>query len=135
MSIARIVTANDLNALKASSGLRPRLNMHETFQDPVQQMLVVMRQGEERLPHANGRELTQIIKEGHGEMLIYNDAGEIIERFKINPDENFCYTLPAGVFHTRKIFSDVMVFFEILAGPYACGMKDVTELRAGAAPA
>lgn len=106
--------------------MRPRLNLHVSAADPVQKMIVVMRQGEERKPHANARELTQIIIDGHGYLLIYDEAGKEIERTHIGPLTNFCYTLPPNTLHTKKIYSESMTFIEIMKGPYLA--DDVREL-------
>lgn len=124
--IASIVSSAELSALKVAGRVRPRLNLHQSADDPVQKMIVVMRQGEERKPHANARELTQFILEGHGYLLIYDDAGKEIERFHIGRNTIPCYTLPPNTWHTKKIYSESMTFIEIMKGPYLPG--DVREL-------
>lgn len=124
---------DDLEAMvNDTKRVRPRINMHETFQDPAQHMIVVMRQGEERPPHANGRELTQIILAGFGYLEIFDDAGALVEQFEIGARGTFAYKLAPNVWHTRKIISPFMAFIEILPGPYACSLEhpDVRELPA-----
>ena len=126
--IATVYGVETMYDLKNEERVRPRINLHESPHDPVQKMVYVMRQGEERKPHANARELTQIVLEGEGDLIIYDDTGDEVERYRIGPKTNFCYTLPAGTYHTKQVHSELMVFFEVMKGPYVAG--DVTELAA-----
>ncbi len=126
--IASIIGNELMYELKNDKSLRPRVNLHDSPHDPVQKMVYVMRQGEERKPHANARELTQIVLEGDGDLIIYDDTGEEVERYHIGPAAIFCYTLPPGTYHTKQVHSELMVFFEVMKGPYVAG--DVTELGA-----
>ena len=127
MSVAKVISRRDVISLQVSTKLRPRLNLHATFDDPVQKMIVVIRAGEELPPHANSRELTQVILEGTADMIIYDEAGKETERFQVDRHTNFCYTLPPGTYHTKRVYSERIVFFEVMAGPYVPG--DVVQLH------
>ncbi len=107
----------DLARLAAIDGPRPRICLHEGPQDLIQRMVVLMRKGEELPPHCIDRATTQLVLSGNGEMIIYDDKGNVTETFKIGGDGVLCYTLPAGCWHTKRLETD-MVFFEILPGPY-----------------
>lgn len=124
--IAKLISRSHVEALHANPRARPRFNLHESYDEPVQKMLVMIRQGEERPPHSNARELTQIILTGAAELLIYDDAGNQLESHLVAPHENFAYTLPPDTWHTKKVLTPFVVFVEVMKGPYVPG--DVKEM-------
>ena len=120
----RIYSRDDVISLKVSEKQRPRLNLHQTYDDKVQKMLFVMRPGEERTPHANMRELTQVVLAGDADLLIYDETGkELLQKIRISPEENFAYTLEAGLMHTKAV-RKTLVLFEVIEGPYV-GTSDL----------
>ena len=126
--IANVIGPESIYDLKNTARPRARINLHDSPHDPVQKMVYVMRKGDEKPPHANARELTQLVLEGEGDLIIYDDMGDEVERYRIGPKTNFCYTLPPNTYHTKQVHSELMVFFEVMKGPYVAG--DVTELAA-----
>lgn len=104
---------------------RMNFNFHETLDDSCQKMLNTMLKGSkfEIHRHTNTAE-TFVLLNGKLDLMYYNDNGEEIERFRLDPSiGNYGIHIPAGQWHSLEIIDDCTIF-ETREGPYIPVTKD-----------
>ena len=98
---------------------RKNFNFHETLSDPCQRMLNTMLVGTkfEIHRHTNTAE-TFVLLKGKLDLMYYNDQGEEIERFHLDPLQGkYGIHIPACQWHSLEILEDATIF-ETREGPY-----------------
>ena len=110
---------------KNSERKRKNFNFHDTFEAPCQRMLNTMLKGSrfEIHRHTNTAE-TFVLLNGKIDLMYYNDKGEEIERFRLDPSIGiYGINIPAGQWHSLEILEDCTIF-ETREGPYIPVTKD-----------
>jgi cupin fold WbuC family metalloprotein len=120
------VGAKDIEQLKhkakRNKRRRIRLCAHSSHEDYIHEMLIVHEKGCYVQPHKhiNKTESFHII-EGMVDIVHFDNDGwinEIISMGDCGSGRKFFYRLPASIYHTLLIKSDVLVFHEITNGPF-----------------
>lgn len=102
-----------------SERLRKNFNFHESLTDSCQRMLNTMLVGTkfEIHRHTNTAE-TFVLLKGKLDLMYYNDKGEEIDRFRLDPSiGQYGIHIPAGQWHSLDIIEDSTIF-ETREGPY-----------------
>jgi len=116
---------NDLQALtlkaQNSDRLRTNLNIHETPDAEVQRLFLAFEPETyirpHRHPEAHKWELF-IVLHGELELLIFNDAGDIVERILLSPSATRVVEIPPGTWHSYLCREPGTVALEIKQGEY-----------------
>lgn len=104
---------------KKSERKRKNFNFHETLDEPCQRMLNTMLKGSrfEIHRHTNTAE-TFVLLNGKIDLMYYNNEGEEIERFRLDPTAGYYgIHIPTGQWHSLEILEDCTIF-ETREGPY-----------------
>lgn len=113
----RAVTAK----AQASERLRTNLNIHETPVAEVQRLFLAFEPDTyirpHRHPEAHKWELF-IVLQGKLDLLIFDDAGEIVERTRLSPDATRVVEIPPGTWHSYVCRESATVALEIKQGEY-----------------
>ena len=131
MAVLHQSLLDDIAAKAASSPrLRMNYNLHESFEDSVQQMFNALESGT-IIPiarHIYSNE-TLIILRGKIRVLIYDDSKNIIEDVTLAPNsENIGYHIPKGAWHQVESLEHGTICFETREGSYALLQKRYTIL-------
>jgi len=118
-------TSKDLQALtlkaQNSERLRTNLNIHETPAAAVQRLFLAFEPDTyirpHRHPEAHKWELF-IVLQGELELLIFNDAGDIVERMILSPSATRVVEIPPGTWHSYICREQGTVALEIKQGEY-----------------
>ncbi|MCH5219369.1 MAG: WbuC family cupin fold metalloprotein [Muribaculaceae bacterium] len=104
---------------EASPRLRMNYNLHESLESKAQRLLNVLLPGT-ILPvhrHTHTAE-TYILLRGKMFVVFYNDLGEQIERYLLDPQiGNYGVHIPQGQWHTVEVIEPSTIF-EVKDGPY-----------------
>ncbi|WP_251623250.1 WbuC family cupin fold metalloprotein [Odoribacter lunatus] len=104
---------------KHSERLRMNYNFHDSLDAKAQRLLNALEPGT-ILPihrHRHTAE-TYILLRGRIDVVFYNNAGGVTERFELNPQENkYGVHIPKGQWHTIEV-RESSVIFEVKDGPY-----------------
>lgn len=121
-----VVDGPMIEQVKARARTSPRgqfrLCLHQSTQDPVQEMIIA--QGHEVFypPHCHPDTSVSVqLLEGRLAVLIFDDDGSVIERHDLQPQGQggeFCLWLAKGCWHMNVPCSPMTVFYETLAGPF-----------------
>ena len=106
-------------AREASCG-RYRMCLHHTPDDPAQEMLVAHRHDTYSRPHRHQRSMMFLLLEGAVSVLLFNDAGRVIEKLEMEPPGGsgaFLFRVSANTWYMEIARSRVTVHCEILDGP------------------
>jgi cupin fold WbuC family metalloprotein len=110
------------NEAKSSPRLRKNLNFHQSNDAQCHRLLNALEPGTYVQPHCHlstEKEETLLVVSGRIGVLIFNEAGDVLETYVLSPVENnFGVTIPVGVFHSMVALESNSVFFEAKAGPY-----------------
>jgi len=106
-----------------------RLCMHRDNDQPVLEALVTATPAGTRPPHAHrDRYETHLILEGEVTAFFFNEHGILTRRIDLGPpggDKPFCLSAGPGHWHMIAFRSEMVVYYEITAGPYVKpGMPD-----------
>jgi cupin fold WbuC family metalloprotein len=92
------------------------------MEDPVHRLLNALEPGTYIRPHRHLKATkaeTAIVVSGAVAVLIFDDAGAILEKRRLSPaGPDRGVEMPAGVWHTFVALEAGTVFFEAKAGPY-----------------
>ena len=119
MLIDEILIQEVKRQAQGSERLRKNFNFHESFEDSCQRMLNTMLVGTkfEIHCHTNTAE-TFVLLTGKLDLIYYNDKGEEIDRFRLDPSiGQYGIHIPAGQWHSLDIIEDSTIF-ETREGPY-----------------
>lgn len=118
--------AEDIRRLKAKVAGTPRhrvrLCAHQTLEDPVHEMFIVMGQGTYVRPHKHRDKVESFhVIEGRALALEFDDDGRIAQTVPMGAygsGRNFFYRSPAHAYHSWLILSKVFVLHEVTNGPF-----------------
>lgn len=104
---------------KQSDRLRMNFNLHESLDAKAQRLLNALEVGT-ALPihrHQHTAE-TYILLRGHINVMFYNNEGDEVERYDLQPGEGrYGVQIPQGQWHTLEVLES-SVIFEVKDGPY-----------------
>lgn len=123
----RLVTPFDLDALSVAARANPRrrlnLNLHVDYADPCQRLFNAVEPDSYLRPHRHTEPPKPecfVAVRGRFQLLIFDDAGQIVERIEISPcGPVVAADVPAGAWHAVVALEPGSVFFETKPGPYA----------------
>lgn len=107
------------NQAQRNERLRMNFNLHDSLDAKTQRLFNALEVGTV-LPihrHQHSAE-TYILLRGHINVLFYNDRGDEIERYDLQPEEGrYGVHIPQNQWHTLEVL-DSSVIFEVKDGPY-----------------
>lgn len=126
MKPATLLTAEFLAPLIDEAAQAPRrrknLNLHATTEEPAQRFFNAMRPESYARPHRHcdaGKEETLIVVQGRLGVLIFDDAGDVLQSACLAPGSAaFGLHVPLGIWHSCVALASDTVFLEIKGGPY-----------------
>ncbi len=116
------LTATELDELSRQARQSPRLransNLHQELSDPIQRLAIAMEPDTLILPHRHPHtwEVLTALR-GRFNVLLFDDAGRVIERAILGEDSNVVEIPPAG-WHAVLSRDTGAVIFEVKHGPY-----------------
>ena len=121
-----VIRQSDIAWLKERATQTPRkrirLCAHRDLDDVTHEMFIVQPRGAYVKPHKHvGKEESFHLVEGSVSVVVFNDDQSIREMISMGPygsDKPFYHRMPAGVYHTVLIESDVVVYHETASGPF-----------------
>jgi cupin fold WbuC family metalloprotein len=119
-------------AAAASPRRRKNHNLHASDEAPVHRLLNAVQPDSYIAPHRHldpAKDETFIVLRGLMGLLIFDEAGNIIEKIKVGADDTagtagtaangaLGVDIPAGTWHTSFALVQDTVIFEVKAGPY-----------------
>lgn len=108
--------------VRQTARMRRRLCTHVSIEDKLHEMFVTY--VKETYVHPNkhmGKDESLHILEGRADFVFFDEEGEIIEVVPLGAYDsgvNFYCRIPAGIYHTWIINSDVIVVHETTPGPF-----------------
>jgi len=109
---------------KAAAAPRKRINynFHESLDDPVQRLIVVMKKGTYIRPHRHVEENKwefALALQGRMQVILLNDDGSLRERVVLaSGGQTIGLEIPPEVWHTCLALEENAAFFECKCGPY-----------------
>lgn len=109
---------------KAAAAPRKRTNhnFHESSDDPIQRLIVVMKKGTYIRPHRHTEENKwefAVAVQGRMQVILLNDDGSFKERVDLAPGgQTIGLEIPPGVWHTWLALEEDATFFECKRGPF-----------------
>ena len=104
------------------SRLRKNYNLHERLCDPVNRLLNALEPGTYVPAHRHShpaKDETVFVLRGNIVSVIFDDAGNIIERAVIDPAHGvYGFDIPAGQWHGLLVRESGTVVFEVKKGPF-----------------
>ena len=106
---------------RKESRLRKNYNLHERLCDPVNRLLNALEPGTYVPAHRHShpaKDETVFVLRGNIVSVIFDDAGNIIERAVIDPAHGvYGFDIPAGQWHGLLVRESGTVVFEVKKGP------------------
>jgi cupin fold WbuC family metalloprotein len=99
---------------------RTHHTIHEANDDPIQRLFVALAPGTYFQPHrhTNKKELV-IILQGKLGMLVFDDNGQVLDRYELTPGIMPALEHPIGNWHACVALEAQTVFIEVKQGPFA----------------
>jgi len=122
----KLLTAQLIQELGEKAAAAPRKrtnhNFHESLNDPVQRLIVVMQKGTYIRPHRHPEENKwefAVAVQGRMQVILLNDDGSLRERVELAPGgPAIGLEIPPAAWHTWLALEDNSAFFECKRGPY-----------------
>ena len=120
----KTVTAGKLVELQKEAAEKPRrrtnYNLHEQLDNPIQRVCIVGEPDTVFPPHRHLRKWEMvIILKGSCTLYIYNDRGEIVEKYDLKAGgETLVIEIPIGIWHNYIFHESGTAFMEVKHGPY-----------------
>lgn len=104
---------------KQSDRLRMNFNLHESLDAKAQRLLNALEVGTVLPIHRHQHTAeTYLLLRGHINVMFYNDEGDEVERYDLQPGEGrYGVHIPQGQWHTLEVLES-SVIFEVKDGPY-----------------
>jgi len=104
---------------KGNQSNRARICMHPAVDDLEQQMLIVMVDNAEDVPHMHLQKREALIPiMGAAEYQTFDDRGDSLERILMGTDAAQYVSSPLGVYHRVVLKTPVFAFWEFALGPF-----------------
>ncbi len=98
---------------------KARICCHNSYDDLVQEMFIVIRKGAYIPPHKHPSKNESIhVTMGEADLLYFNEDGEIVNILSLGKEAELYCRIPENVFHTLVIRSESFGFHEIIPGPF-----------------
>jgi len=117
---AEIIQSLSQQAVKAVRK-RANHNFHPTLDDPIQRLLNAIEPGSYVHPHCHNPQQWEWFQavSGAAAVLIFDDAGCVIDRVTISPEGSVVgVEIPGNAWHTVAALVSGTVLFEMKPGPY-----------------
>lgn len=106
-------------AARAAPKRRARINTHGDGADPLHEMIIALAQDTYIRPHKHPAKSESFhIIEGAVDIVVLDDAGEIVRVVSLSRDGSFFYRMSRPLFHTLLIRSELLVIHETTNGPF-----------------
>lgn len=127
MESIRTMSSVDMAALKEealnSPTGRQRICMHRSPDDQLHEMLIALRRDVKYPPHRNNvSEETHFVLDGLATLSLFDDNGVVIRVIPLGSmtsGRNSYVRIPAGMFHSLLIESEVCIYMEVKTGPFS----------------
>ena len=107
------------NKARQNDSGKHRYCFHENENAEMQEMLFVLPHEWYTRPHKHEHAAeSQVVIEGEGYFILFDEWGNVSETFKISPQNNFIYRIQKGLWHMVLPISEQMVIYEIRAGKF-----------------
>jgi cupin fold WbuC family metalloprotein len=107
---------------RSSPRLRAHHNLHESFDEPCQRLVIAMESGSYLQPHrhlVHPKPELFIVLRGLVAVLIFSDAGDIISSHALSSNSGISgFEVPPGTWHTVVSFAEGSAFVEVKPGPF-----------------
>ena len=123
-NIINVTNENILECLQQSqqaANLRSRILVHDTTDNPIQEMLIVLDHNSYVMPHRQlDRIKSYILISGKMRFLVFDDAGNITETSTLSDSaaDNRIIRFDSSEWHTVVPISDNVIYVEIAQGSY-----------------
>ncbi|MFA5043155.1 MAG: WbuC family cupin fold metalloprotein [Kiritimatiellia bacterium] len=122
----KLLTAQLIRELGRKAAAVPRRrtnhNFHESPDDPIQRLVIVMQKGTYIRPHRHAAENKwefAVALQGRMQVILLNDDGIVMERVDLAPGgRNIGLEIPSEAWHTWLALDEDAAFFECKRGPY-----------------
>ena len=101
--------------------LRTNHNFHESDEDNPHRFLNVMARGTYVSPHRHlqpPKSETFLVLEGRAGILLFDDAGKVVQAEVLDGTKRLGVDLAPGVWHTLVVLTPFVVIFEVKPGPW-----------------
>lgn len=123
----KIITEELLDELSGQARKSPRLrmnyNFHESMEASVHRLLNAVEPDTYIPPHRHknpDKDESYIVLRGSLLTILFDDEGNITERFCLNPAEGrYGADIPAGTWHCVVVLEPGTIIYEVKPGPYA----------------
>lgn len=110
---------------EASPRKRARICAHKSSAAAIHEMMIVILVGSYIAPHRHQNKCESFhLIEGHADIVVFEDNGDIREVIRFARDHAFFYRLDATLFHTVIVRSDHVAFHEVTSGPFVVGATE-----------
>lgn len=112
--------------MKKKAGNNPsgklRYCFHKDENAGMQEMLFVMPRAGYARPHMH-KDVAEshVIIEGEGICVLFTASGDVVEGFKISPEDKLLYRIQEGIYHMVIPVSEQMVIYEVREGKFDSG--------------
>lgn len=121
----KTITSDDLNTLADKAAQAPRLrahlNVHESLDAAVQRLFIATEPGTYMRPHRHPEphkwEFFMVL-EGRIDLLIFDDAGQVIQRTSMTPTATRAVEIPPNTWHAYVCMQSGTTALEVKEGPY-----------------
>ena len=110
-----------LQEAKQESNLRSRILMHDTTDNPIQEMLIVLDHDSYVMPHSQSNRIkSYIVISGKMRFISFDDVGNITETCTLSDkaSDSRIIRFDSSSWHTVVAISDNVIYVEIAEGPY-----------------
>ncbi len=124
MSTCRVFPYTELEAARAAARASPRkrknLNVHPQRSEVIQRFFNCLEPETYVRPHRHAPEKFElfVLLSGAAGVLVFDAAGEVVEKHLLAPEALVAVEIPGGVVHTVVALSPHTVLFEVKPGPY-----------------
>ena len=104
---------------------RARICAHKHSSDNLHEMLIAILSDSYIRPHRHHNKVESFhLIDGRADVVILDDAGDIVEIVQLGKEHNFYYRLNKPHYHTLIIHSPILVIHEITNGPFDVKASD-----------
>lgn len=109
-------------AARESPRGRMNLNIHDSYEDPCQKLIIGMHTASYVVPHRHlspPKDECFVALQGRLGVILFGADGDVVEYFSLGPqcEKQIC-DIPAGFWHTVVALEENCLFLEFKMGPY-----------------